>query len=234
LRYIFVVLVLLWVLIYPATDLYVRFGRYRTWRRKSASRAIFLTFDDGPDPQYLTPLLEILRRYQVPAFFFLIAARAEAAPGLALRIQAAGHGIGSHSLGHRHAYWMLLRKSLGSVFEAQRRLERIIDTPVGWFRPPWGAVNLFQLWAVNRAGQQVALWDVNAADWKARTTIEQIVQRILDKVKTGSIIVLHDAGGDPGTPEKTLQALPLAIERLRAAGYQFQRLDKAGEGQVCL
>lgn len=230
--YLFGLVLLGWCLIYPLTDFYVRFLNPTTVRKKNVSgRQLYLTFDDGPDPVYTPQILRVLAESEVPACFFLVAAKAEQYPQIVAEILRAGHEIGLHTIRHRHAYSMFARASRASVASGKAALERLAGRPVVWFRPPWGALNLFQFLTARRLRLQIVLWSANARDWKAGTGRRGILQRLARKIGSGAVVVLHDAGGEAGAPQNTVAALPEFIAACRAGGYRFCSLNDGEASQ---
>lgn len=220
-------LLLTWGLIYPLTDFYVRFIAPDVIKRgNTLEKKICLTFDDGPDPVNTPALLKILQTAGIPAVFFLVGRKAEEHPELVTDIMAAGHEIGAHTYYHRHAYLMFLKKSLATITRGIPAIETITRRPLVYFRPPWGALNLFQYLFLKKKGGKVVLWTANARDWDIRTGSKQIVERLQAKTAPGSIIVLHDSGGDPGAPQNMLKALPDIIAYFQTHGYRFVTLDE--------
>ena len=223
-----------WSLIYPLTDFYVRFVNPTTIRKGapgSGSATLYLTLDDGPDPETPPQILKILAELNIPACFFLVAAKAEQHPQLVTAIVNAGHEIGLHTLNHRHAYLMFAKASRASVADGKAVLERIATRPVFWFRPPWGAMNFFQYRAASRFCWPIVLWSANARDWKAQTGQAGILRRLAKKISNGAVVVLHDAGGENGAPRNTVGALPEFITACQAAGYRFCSLKNGGMSQ---
>ena len=187
-------------------------------RGPSDSRAVALTFDDGPGEQ--TPaILDILRDHGVRATFFLCGSNVERFPALARRIADEGHGIGNHTYSHPR----LLGRSPGRIALEIDRAQRVIFHRTGCqpslFRPPYGLrwFGLFPILARN--GMTAVMWSVNSLDW--RLTARQIVERVLGQTRPGSIIVLHD-GVPPrarGDRSATVEALP---EILRELGTRYR------------
>jgi peptidoglycan/xylan/chitin deacetylase (PgdA/CDA1 family) len=222
--------VLLWTLIYPVTDYWQRWVSGKVIKKGGANGGpdekpvIFLTFDDGPNSEITPQILNVLEDYHIPATFFLVGYRAEASPELVKRILDCGHEIGVHTYDHCHAYGMFVHKSITTVKRGIRILEQITGKSIVWFRPPWGALNFFELLAAKHFNLKIVLWTANAIDWDIRTTPLQIVERLKKKLQPGCIIVIHDAGGDPGAPEHTLKALPEFIRQAQTEGYRFELL----------
>jgi peptidoglycan-N-acetylglucosamine deacetylase len=222
---IFLAFVAMWVIIYPGTDYWLRWFSSNVIKQGLTNQPkICLTFDDGPNPEITPLVLDLLAQNRIPATFFLVGYRAERSPELVQRILADGHEIGIHTYDHYHAYQMFFKKSIATIRQGKHVLENVTTLPVTWFRPPWGALNLFQYFVLKQSGLKVVLWTANAVDWDLRTTPTEILERLLSKVRPGSIIVIHDAGGDPGAPENMLKALPEIIEQFQAKGYDFETL----------
>jgi peptidoglycan/xylan/chitin deacetylase (PgdA/CDA1 family) len=173
---------------------------------------------------YTTRLLNILKELKIPAVFFLVGSKIENNPDLVRQIITDGHEIGLHSFDHCHAYLMFRRKSIQTVERGYQIIREATGQPPVWFRPPWGAANLFQVICAKRLQMRLVLWTANAADWKIQTGVPGIRQRLQKKVKGGTVIVLHDSGGESGAPENTLRALPEVISDLQQRGLRFTTL----------
>jgi peptidoglycan/xylan/chitin deacetylase (PgdA/CDA1 family) len=220
-------LIFSWGVIYPFTDYFVRLLAPEIIRQgTSKEKKICLTFDDGPDPLYTPVLLQLLQTADIPAVFFLVGRKAENHPELVKAILSAGHEIGAHTYYHRHAYSLFLKRSLDTIRQGVKSLQTITGKPLVYFRPPWGALNLFQYLYAKKMGYKVVLWTANAGDWDIQTQPHQIIERLVRKTKPGTIIVLHDSGGDPGAPRNTMNALPGVIEYFKTHGYQFVSLQE--------
>lgn len=232
---VFTVIVLLlglWVIIYPGTDYYNRWlSREVTRRGKTDHKLIHLSFDDGPDPRYTPEILHILKEYRIPASFFLVGRKVECYPELARQIVLAGHEIGSHSYYHQHAYSLFYKKSKATVKKNRFLLSSLSETPPIWFRPPWGAMNLFEWLTVKHCQLKLILWTVNARDWLKQTEPEMIQAMLIQKVRPGAIILLHDSGGEPDAPLNTINALPGIIQKLQQEGYSFVTLQEITGGK---
>lgn len=183
------------------------------WKRQYTAGAA-ITFDDGPDPEMTPQILDILDRYQARAMFFVVGDRAAKNPDLIKLILARGHKIGAHSQHHRHAW---LTPPLATWREWEKcaaALEQLTGEPIACIRPPWGTFNLAVVcWSIIRK-KRIVLWNEEGHDWQARRSPEEIVSRILKNTREGSIILLHDAGGEPGAPANTAIALDILCRRI--------------------
>jgi peptidoglycan/xylan/chitin deacetylase (PgdA/CDA1 family) len=176
------------------------------------NKTIFLTFDDGPDPVWTPQVLEVLAKYDAHATFFELGSMQDQHPGLKEQVLAAGNSIGSHSISHAQ---------LTKVSAAKRHHE-IFDGPSSkCFRPPYGAENAKVKADIKAAGMTPVLWDIDTLDWQ-RPGKQAIVNSILKDAHPGSVILMHDAGGDRS---QSVAALDQALETLKAQGYTFAAMD---------
>ncbi len=186
-------------------------------RMRTRNRVVALTFDDGPNPPYTEELLGILSNKQVSATFFLVGSQVEQYPNTARSILSAGHDVG----GHAYGWEPLLLKGKGFVEGELAQMEsafrQIGVTKLSLFRPPGGILLFHQEKLVEARGYAVVGADVVVGDWKAGDA-ETIAKRVVKKVRPGSIVALHDGGGDRSA---TLAAVPMIIDRLKAMGYGF-------------
>lgn len=177
-----------------------------SWKRQYTP-GVAITFDDGPDPEVTPHILDILTRYKLTATFFIIGEKAARYPDLIKLIRDRGHKIGAHSQHHRFAWFMSPWETWRDWNECIATLEHLTGGVVEWVRPPWGTFNLSTWLWVKIHHKQAVLWDVEGHDWLVRRSPEQIVSRIVKQVREGSIVVLHDGGGQEGAPQNTLRAL---------------------------
>ncbi|HEV8630571.1 MAG TPA: polysaccharide deacetylase family protein [Thermoanaerobaculia bacterium] len=151
--------------------------------------AIALTFDDGPDPVETPAVLELLERHGARGTFFMVGERAAAHPGLLSRVAAGGHAVANHSWDHPSF------RRIGSAARAEqlrRGAAALAPYGVPLFRPPFGEQSVASLRDARRAGMQVVAWDVVAEDWRDAPA-ERVVERVLRRLRRGSIVVFHDA-----------------------------------------
>jgi len=182
---------------------------------EAGAPTICLTFDDGPHPRTCTAILDVLRREHVPATFFVVGTRSREHPELLRRMLREGHEIGNHTWDHQRLTTLEpdgVRWELRSLHDLIVRCTGIWPTLC---RPPGGTYDARVLEICRDEGYRVCLWSVNAGDWITGKTADQIAERVIDRVRPGAIVLLHDE--KPATPE----ALPWIIHALRERGYQF-------------
>jgi peptidoglycan/xylan/chitin deacetylase (PgdA/CDA1 family) len=184
-----------------------------TRRVSGAGKRVALTFDDGGPAWVWERMLDVLKRYEMHATFFVLGPYVKAAPHAARRTAREGHGIGSH--GWTHAPMTTqgydgVRRELNASEAPWWRAAGV--TPVGWFRPPYGDCNATTLAAAGSAGfKHVVLWDVDPGDWRGYGA-STIAANTLSHVHSGAIVGLH-------VRATTLAALPAILRGLRARGY---------------
>jgi peptidoglycan/xylan/chitin deacetylase (PgdA/CDA1 family) len=203
----------------------------RVLRRLSDSRAVMLTFDDGPDPRYTGLLLDLLRRERVKATFFVVLSRADRHPELIERMLREGHSLALHGYEHKSALWRSPR-ALREDFAHSREVLQRRHWQVAYCRPPWGHFNLASMAAIRGLGLQPVTWSVMAQDWKSNTTGHAIYYKLLRRVAPGCIICLHDAGGAQDAPLRTQEALREALPALKMRGLHFVTADDLMQGDA--
>lgn len=187
-----------------------------------------LTFDDGPDKKYTGKLLDLLKKYNIKATFFVVAKFAEENYELIKRMEEEGHTIGLHSLEHKNA---LLNGPLytNKEFEESLKIMDKINVNIKSFRPPWGHLNLLTIRNLKKFNLNLVLWDVIIGDWKADITSDEISRRLLSQSKNKSIICLHDGRGKNEAPKRTIETLEKTIPVWIEEGYKFLKVGELYE-----
>jgi peptidoglycan/xylan/chitin deacetylase (PgdA/CDA1 family) len=187
-------------------------------------RAVALTFDDGPSPVDSPRVLEILHRLHARATFFVIGFLVDAYPEIVLREHRAGMAIGNHTYNHPEVppFGRLPRRLLDAEIELGAKSLARIGIATRLLRPPAGSTSARVVRAAEAAGERVVLWSVDPVDWPAGVTAAQIRQRVLKAVQPGSIVILHDGGGDQSA---TVAALPGIIKGIRRKGLRLVPLS---------
>ena len=191
-------------------------------RGDSRTKRVALTFDDGPDPVATPVLLEVLRRHQVKAAFFPIGTKVRDDPEMIKQIDREGHILGNHSF--KHAWWtnFLISSALDREIE---KAQEVIGDAVGkvpaYFRPPIGLTNPHLRRALKKQRLSVMGWDIRPFDTTAST--EKVIDRVLKRIRNGSIIALHDTGRVPADLARLTDEL---ITKIKERNYTFIELEE--------
>jgi peptidoglycan/xylan/chitin deacetylase (PgdA/CDA1 family) len=191
-------------------------------------RSVALTFDDGPS-RYTSRILAVLERMHARATFFAVGRLAEEYPKLVRKELAAGMEIGSHSYSHPYQppFDRQPHKTIVEEIEHGKNVLASLGQAPTLFRPPGGSFSPYVIEAAGSYGQRIVLWSVDPTDWKAGTTANQIVRRVLKAVRPGSIVVLHDGGGDRTA---TATALSRIVKGIRRKGLTLALIDPERRG----
>ncbi|HEY3008327.1 MAG TPA: polysaccharide deacetylase family protein [Micromonosporaceae bacterium] len=182
-------------------------------QRVTGSADIALTFDDGPSPTWTPKVLDLLRANRVKATFCLVGAQVHKYPALVARIVREGHVLCNHSwihdvkLGGRPA--AAIRADLVRTNAEIRKA--VPGAKIAFFRQPGGRWTPAVVTIVRALGMIPLGWDVDPRDWE-KPPARTIQQRVLTGVRPGSIVLLHDGGGDR---TQTLAACRSLLTQLR-------------------
>lgn len=192
---------------------------------RPGSKLVALTFDDGPSPAWTGRVLRVLEKEGVRGTFFVVGRQARRHAAIVERASAAGHLVGSHGLTHARFSRLSAARVRSEVLGSWRLLRDAAGVTSRWVRPPYGAMNDAAWREIHRLGAQVVLWDVDPRDWE-RPGPRTIAKRVVARVRPGSIVLLHDGGGDRS---QTVRALPIIIKELRERGYEFVTVEELVE-----
>lgn len=177
------------------------------------TKCVALTFDDGPGP-YTGELLDVLRKQDTRATFFVLGANAAAQPQILRRMGAEGHLVESHSWSHRDLSMQGSSMVAGSLRDTSAILSVVTGQTSQLVRPPYGAVSKQLMSIAYRMGLSLVTWDVNARDDNGGDP-RDIAGRVVRQAHPGAIILMHDIH------RHSVDAVPDIITRLRAKGYTF-------------
>lgn len=180
-------------------------------------KLVALTFDDGPAEKYTDAYLDILDKYGIHATFFNLGQNVEEYPELAKKICDRGSEVMSHTYQHQQLSLLdseALQKEFSSTFST---IESTTGVKTTGFRPPYGDFTE-KAWLNSGGLASVSvLWNQDSLDWK-RPGVDAIVENSTKNVTSGSIILMHDGGGNR---DQDVEALPQIIEKLQNEGYEF-------------
>lgn len=162
-------------------------------RLNDTENSVMLTFDDGVDELQTPKVLEVLRKYDAKAMFFIIGEKAEKYPGIVERILAEGHKIGIHTYSHKNNFPILsYSKIYEEIFKTKEILEKIANRPINLFRPPFGVTNPMIGRAVRELNLTTIGWSIRSYDTNLSIPRIEVAEKIAGKLKGNDIILLHD------------------------------------------
>ncbi|GAB4238964.1 MAG: polysaccharide deacetylase family protein [Ekhidna sp.] len=185
-----------------------------TWSIPS-EQSIYLTFDDGPDPNVTDWVLNALKEYNAKATFFCTGRRVAKHPKMVERIIADGHGIGNHSYNHLNGWKTKNSAYIEDVQKGDLALKQVgVETRL--FRPPYGKVKSKQMELLK--DRKLVNWSLAAYDFDSKVNVDKVMS-IFRKAKAGDILLFHDS-------EKAFKNLKFMLPNLlsfyQAKGYKFE------------
>lgn len=176
---------------------------------------VALTFDDGPNPQHTPRLLDMLRRRNVKATFYVIGKSVAAHPEIVRRTVAEGHEIGNHTWNHPNLKTLSDDKVSWELDKTRDAIISATGVQPRTMRPPYGSLAMHQReWIYRKYGYPTVLWDVDPLDWK-KPGSSVVAHRLISGTRNGSILLVHDLHG------QSVDAIPQTIDALLRQGYQF-------------
>lgn len=185
-------------------------------------KALALTYDDGPHPPYTDSLLDVLSDFDVKATFFAVGKNIENNLATARRMIAEGHELGNHSYSHKE----LVSTNLDTIRAEIQKTDDILSS-LGvcsdiHFRAPFGLKRIRLPWELARRKKTNVLWSIDPKDYQSLSA-EEIASCVIRNVKPGSIVLMHDGGGDRS---QTVAATKIVVEQLQHQGYQFKTVTE--------
>jgi peptidoglycan-N-acetylglucosamine deacetylase len=179
------------------------------FRIKTTEKILFLTFDDGPDPESTPLLIRILGKHNVKAMFFCNGLKAEREPVLMDLIRQNGHITGNHTYNHADG-WLT---SYGDyINEAEKAAA---STSHQYFRPPYGRLR-FKQYKELKKKYRIFFWDLMAYDFDRKLKPPSALRILCRKMRPGSVIVLHDK-----QYSTSVGILDEFLTVAKASGYRF-------------
>ncbi len=193
----------------------IRHGNRKNW-------SVALTFDDGPQDPYTDQILDILAKYSIKATFFLTGGNVKQNPDIVRRIISDGHEVGNHSYSHKTMRCRSLKWLRSEIEETDKQILQVGASQPVYFRPPFGRTSFQLIYLLKKMKKKMILWDIGPKDFKYAHSYE-ILGKVLKKLKPGSIIVLHDGGGDRSV---TVEAVNILVKDIREMGYKFVTISE--------
>lgn len=185
---------------------------------KGKQKKVYLTFNDGPNPQITPWVAEQLKEAGgVKATFFCVGEHAEEHPELVKLLKEEGHEVANHSQGHESGWATPQKLYFRSFLECENTLGKTAH-----FRPPYGRITRNQAKAL-ATRTQIVLWDVESGDYDTSRSGKQCFDSLIKQTQPGSIVQFRDS--ERSAP-RLLYALPEYLKWLKEYGYTPSLIPK--------
>jgi peptidoglycan/xylan/chitin deacetylase (PgdA/CDA1 family) len=182
------------------------------WEIEEIRPMVYLTFDDGPDPEVTPFVLDLLKQYEMQATFFCIGKNVVAHPEVYARILREGHRTGNHTHHHLNGWKTDDAMYFSDISEARA----VIDSDL--YRPPYGRITRSQLRRLQTGpdAMRPVMWSVLSGDFDPKISSIRCVRNVIDHARPGSIITFHDS--QKAFPVLR-EALPIILDVFRKKGW---------------
>lgn len=192
----------------------------------TGKRQVALTFDDGPDTKYTPKILDVLKKYNVKATFFLMGSRAKKHPQIVKRIIDEGHIIANHTWSHVNLTKISEKRFEKEINKTNNILAKETGREIMMLRPPYGAISVDALQKLKEMNYKSIQWSVDSRDWLG-DNVDKILINTIPDVTNDAIILFHSAAGNQAhNLEASVKVLPELIKTLRMKDFEFVNLDK--------
>jgi len=183
---------------------------------------VCLTFDDGPTGENTFKFLEVLRDYQAKATFFVIGNKINGAPEALKAVHAEGHEIGNHTFSHPNLVELKSESSIREEIEScQFAVEKCTGIRPKIFRAPYLAQDESVVAVLNDLGLPSVFCSADSRDWDPESTEESILQRLIDGLNPGAVLLMHEFS------DKTVKILPKLLDAIREKGLRPVTVSEA-------
>ena len=182
-------------------------------------KLVALTFDDGPHPKYTSLILDVLKKHNARATFFIVGERAENLPELVARASKEGHSIGNHAYDHTEFTCQSDRGIISQINRTNKVIESITGESPMLLRPPLGARNKHIDELIKSQNMYNILWNVDPVDWDSKAA-QLIHNKVVQNIESGDIIVMHDFYPN------TVTATDMILSTLHERGYCFVTVEE--------
>ena len=179
-------------------------------------KRVALTFDDGPSSECTPRLLDILKKENVKATFFLVGKNIKENEDIVIRMKNEGHLIGNHTFNHGQLTKLGFDEAVEEINTTNAWITNISGYTPEYMRPPFGS---FTDELLSETSMSVVMWNVDPLDWKYKNK-DIVTDKILKNVKNGDIILMHDIF------ESSVDAAQTVIKELKKQDYVFVTVDK--------
>ena len=195
-----------------------------TYLGNTNEKVLYLTFDAGYENGYTAEILDILKKHDVKAAFFLVGNYLEKNPDLVRRMAEEGHIVGNHTMHHPDMSKLTDKAAFSKELTGLENLYREItgQEMAKFYRPPQGIYSETNLQMAQELGYKTVFWSLAYADWNNdnQPTREQAFQKLLPRTHNGTVILLHS------TSQTNAEILDELLTTWQSQGYRFESLNQ--------
>lgn len=190
--------------------------RTPVWRINPSEKVIYLTFDDGPNPEVTPQVLDILDEFEAKATFFCVGENVMKYPEIFQEVKHRGHAVGNHTFNHVKGTEKTVKEYVDNVGKAHEYIHSKL------FRPPHGRITLSQVNKL-KADFKIIMWDFITYDFDRQVTSTEILKEVKIRSRNGSVVIFHDS---LKARKNVLEALPEALRYWKKEGYEVKALHE--------
>ncbi|MCI4666987.1 MAG: polysaccharide deacetylase family protein [Bacteroidia bacterium] len=194
-----------------------------TWSMPTNEKIVYLTFDDGPDPEVSNWVMDLLETFDATGTFFLLGQNVEKYPETVHRMIDGGHVIGNHGYKHLDGWKTPLRTYLRDFLKGQQSIFEYTGKHARLFRPPYIHITQTKARYIKRT-HKIVMMSFMSGDFDEKLSAQEISKGVIDHITPGAIIGFHDTKQAFPRLEK---ALPEILMQLESMGYEFMGIPIA-------
>ena len=187
----------------------------------TGEKVMYMTFDEGYENGYTAQILDVLKKTNTPAAFFVTGPYIENEPELIKRMVEEGHIVGNHTVNHPSMPELSEEQLTKELYELNEKYNNLTKQNMTFMRPPKGEFSEKSLAATQKNGYKSIFWSVAYADWNTNSQkgVDYAVEQVTKQFHNGAIILLH------AVSEDNAKGLEQIINTAKEQGYTFKSLE---------
>lgn len=184
------------------------------------SKSVYLTFDEGYENGYTAQILDILKKHNVPACFFVTGPYLQKETELIYRMVDEGHDVGNHTVNHPSMPTLSADELESELLDLDRFFYQLTGKNMRFLRPPMGEHSEKSMYLSKSLGYRTIFWSIAYEDWNVdkQPTRDYVFSSVMDNLHNGAIILMHAVSQ---TNAETLESI---IIEAKKQGYIFKSL----------
>ena len=200
-------------------------GRFNAaYLGNTQEKVIYLTFDAGYENGCTEKILDVLKKHNVPATFFLVGNYIEKNADLVRRMVTEGHIVGNHTMHHPDMSALDSKEAFSKELTDLEDLYRNItgEEMANYYRPPKGVYSKDNLRYAKELGYKTVFWSLAYVDWNndSQPTPETAFSKLIPRIHNGAVVLLHS------TSKTNAEIMDDLLTRWKEMGYRFESIDK--------